>query len=264
MGRRQLTSSVLTPHTVIGSTVVNRDIIIVTDMIEVKSVSENELNVIRKHEKMIKQQQLEMTQNTYQTTLTERDQTDMMMKKQLLLLQLEMIENELKQAELIERLKTTQGTIEQLQNNQPNQEPNTRHNVPPKCQHQATDREDVTNSTEPYFSYFSCCYHGPISWQESVDLLKHCSEGTFLVRDSQNPRFMYSLSFQRGEREGGPTSIRICLERGRWSLDCEVFLGGLMPSFVSIDELLQYYVNLGMAGSFPVKLSKPLPCREHT
>merc|ERR1719369_2146718 len=191
---------------------------------------------------MIKQRQLKMTQNTHQTILTERDQADMMMKKQLLLLQLEMIENELKQAELIERLKTTQGTIEQLQTNQTTQEPNTRynvtqqepntrynvtqqepnprhnvtqqepntrhnvtqqepntrhnvtkqkpntrHNVPAKCQHNtATDKE------EPYSSYFSYCYHGAISWQESVDLLKHCSEGTFLVRDSQNPGFMYS------------------------------------------------------------------------
>ena len=107
----------------------------------------------------------------------------------------------------------------------------------------------------------SCDYYfGPISWQKSSELLKDCSEGTFLVRDSQDPMFMYSLSFQRGEKEGGPTSIRIRLDRGRWSLDCQESLHRLMPSFTSIGGLIQYYVDLtvGADEDCPIMLRKSL------
>ena len=99
-------------------------------------------------------------------------------------------------------------------------------------------------------------YHGPISWQESSKLLKSCSVGTFLARDSQDPKYMYSFSFQRGEKEGGPTSVRVCLDRGRWSLDSQESIKDLMPSFTSIVCLIQYYVNLTVGGAedYPIKL----------
>jgi hypothetical protein len=67
---------------------------------------------------------------------------------------------------------------------------------------------------------------------------------------------MYGLSFQRGEKEGGPTSVRIRLDRRRWSLDSQDSIQDLIPSFTSIAGLIQYYVNLTLGGAegYPIKL----------
>ena len=52
------------------------------------------------------------------------------------------------------------------------------------------------------------------------------------------------MSFQRGEKSGGPTSIRIRLSQGRWSLDCQDVLLGRLPTFSNIDDLLRYYIEI--------------------
>ena len=64
-------------------------------------------------------------------------------------------------------------------------------------------------------------YHGRLSWQQSRALLAAAEEGTFLVRDSQDPRFLYSLSLARAPEDDGPTSIRILFARGKFSLDAD-------------------------------------------
>ena len=84
------------------------------------------------------------------------------------------------------------------------------------------------------------------------------------MRDSQDPKYMYSLSFQRGEKEGGPTSVRIWLDRGRWSLDSQDSIQDLVPSFTSIVGLIQYYVKLTLCGveDYPIKLRTGLRGRD--
>lgn len=85
----------------------------------------------------------------------------------------------------------------------------------------------------------SCWYYGPLSWQESVLLLQDTKHGTFLVRDSQDSRFMYSLSLQRSKQ--GPTSVRISFRDGKFSLDAEPTIRRLMPQFLSIGGLISHY-----------------------
>jgi len=85
----------------------------------------------------------------------------------------------------------------------------------------------------------SCWYYGAVSWQESAMLLQHTEDGTFLVRDSQDPRFMYSLSLQRSKE--GPTSVRISFRDGKFSLDAEPAIRRLMPSFETIGALICHY-----------------------
>lgn len=85
----------------------------------------------------------------------------------------------------------------------------------------------------------SCWYYGAVSWKESAMLLQHTQDGTFLVRDSQDPRFMYSLSLQRSEE--GPTSVRISFRDGKFSLDAEPAIRRLMPSFETIGALICHY-----------------------
>ena len=83
-------------------------------------------------------------------------------------------------------------------------------------------------------------YYGQLSWQQSSELLHATSEGTFLVRDSRDPRFLYSLSLQRAK--GGPTSVRISFSHGKFSLDADNQIKSLMPEFYSVGALVSHYV----------------------
>merc|ERR1712018_746970 len=83
-------------------------------------------------------------------------------------------------------------------------------------------------------------YYGQMTWVQSTALLKNTPEGTFLVRDSSDPRFLYSLSVQRGPDEG-PTSVRIHFSQGKFRLDAEDKIQHLMPSFTSVVDLVEHY-----------------------
>jgi len=82
-------------------------------------------------------------------------------------------------------------------------------------------------------------YYGALSWQESAILLQNTRDGTFLVRESQDPKFLYSLSLQRSKE--GPTSVRISFFEGKFSLDADPAIRGLMPKFESIGSLISHY-----------------------
>ena len=85
----------------------------------------------------------------------------------------------------------------------------------------------------------SCWYYGAISWQESAILLQNTRDGTFLVRESQDPKFLYSLSLQRAKE--GPTSVRISFCDGKFSLDADPAIRRMMPQFDSIGLLISHY-----------------------
>merc|ERR1719512_46638 len=79
-----------------------------------------------------------------------------------------------------------------------------------------------------------------MTWIQSTALLKSTPEGTFLVRDSSDPRFLYTLSVQRGPDEG-PTSVRIHFSDGKFRLDAEDKIQNLMPAFTSVVDLVEHY-----------------------
>lgn len=81
-------------------------------------------------------------------------------------------------------------------------------------------------------------YEG-ITYQESQELLQKTPVGTFLVRESWDPRFLYSLSVQT---DRGPTSVRIHYISGYFRLDAQPHLQATMPMFPGVIELVQYYV----------------------
>lgn len=66
------------------------------------------------------------------------------------------------------------------------------------------------------------------------------SPGTFLVRDSSDPRFLFSLSVQT---DRGPTSVRIHYVNGHFRLDAEPRLAPAMPVFVCVVSLIEHYVR---------------------
>ena len=85
-------------------------------------------------------------------------------------------------------------------------------------------------------------YYPTLTWNESAQLLQDTTPGTFLVRDSQDDRFLFSLSVQRSGKEG-PTSVRIHFnQRGKFKLDAEEEILTLMPEFPSVLDLIDHYL----------------------
>lgn len=86
-------------------------------------------------------------------------------------------------------------------------------------------------------------YYEQLSWSESAELLKDASAGSFLVRDSADARFLFSLSVQRGNNEG-PTSVRIHFVHGKFRLDADDKIRDFMPEFDSVVALIEHYLSL--------------------
>lgn len=112
---------------------------------------------------------------------------------------------------------------------------------PPEVPLPRANFAEVLRNSQSELSH-CCWYHGSLTWQESSMMLQNTKEGTFLVRDSQDHRFLYSLSVQRPKE--GPTSVRIQFHNGLFSLDAEEKIRELMPRFGSVCELVEHYVSL--------------------
>lgn len=82
-------------------------------------------------------------------------------------------------------------------------------------------------------------YYEGISYQQSQELLKDKPIGTFLVRESSDPHYLFSLSVQT---ERGPTSVRLHYVSGYFRLDAQSHIQSTMPLFPSVIELIEYYV----------------------
>lgn len=119
-------------------------------------------------------------------------------------------------------------------------------------------------------------YFGRLSFDDAKRLLRCCSVGTFLLRDSSDERLPFSLSVQT---QRGVTSIRIICESGLFRLDSEQEQIHLMPTFDCVIQLIQLYVdqstNNGAQSNFvllqmngqrdvPVLLRRPLERRPST
>lgn len=83
-------------------------------------------------------------------------------------------------------------------------------------------------------------YVAQMTSNEAKDKLRYADVGTFLVRDSANPRFLYSLSVKTRR---GVTSIRLAYDSRGFSLDSDQ--AGLMHSFDTIVQLAAFYAVEG-------------------
>ncbi|XP_041363477.1 suppressor of cytokine signaling 2-like [Gigantopelta aegis] len=78
----------------------------------------------------------------------------------------------------------------------------------------------------------------------SVDAKAHLASmavGTFLVRDSSDPKYLFSLSVKT---ERGATSVRIKYVRGLFQFDCEETIKHSLPKFENVVELVDFHVTL--------------------
>ena len=104
--------------------------------------------------------------------------------------------------------------------------------------------------TEDDFERLSCAvnmlhmsgwYHGAMNFAEAKRKLRSCEIGTFLVRDSSDPHYLFTLSVKTPR---GTTSVRIEYEFGKFALDSEEALRRLAPSFDCVVKLLHHYVKM--------------------
>lgn len=87
-------------------------------------------------------------------------------------------------------------------------------------------------------------YYPNLTMLEAKNLLKQSPEGTFLLRNSSEPRFAYSLSIKT---KRGTTSVRILrTDSGQFRLDSDQAQQNFIPSFNSISELINYYLAQNM------------------
>ncbi|GAB6020705.1 hypothetical protein CHUAL_003373 [Chamberlinius hualienensis] len=111
--------------------------------------------------------------------------------------------------------------------------------------------KDISSETDDFSCIRDCVmrledsgfYYGKLSWSQATKLLKSTEIGTFLVRDSSDPAYLFALSVQT---EYGPTSIRIHYANGLFMLDAEKFSEqeqGRIPRFDCVVKLVDYYIN---------------------
>lgn len=92
-------------------------------------------------------------------------------------------------------------------------------------------------------------YHRGLSWKEAIDLLMPTLVGTFLLRDSSDSNYLYSLSVQT---KCGPTSLRIHYSNGDFRLDADQPVAHQLPKYPCIIKLIQKYIESTR--------NKPLEC----
>ncbi|KAM8894855.1 suppressor of cytokine signaling 4 isoform 1-T3 [Spinachia spinachia] len=99
----------------------------------------------------------------------------------------------------------------------------------------------------------SCCYWGVLNRFEAEELLEGKPEGTFLLRDSAQDEFLFSVSFRRYSRS---LHARIEQNDKRFSFDVR---DPCMYRDPSVTGLLRHYSDPATCLFFEPLLSRPLP-----
>ncbi|CAH1793998.1 unnamed protein product [Owenia fusiformis] len=93
-------------------------------------------------------------------------------------------------------------------------------------------------------------YYPRMTSRGAKKILNKRENGTFLIRDSTDSHYLYSLSVKTPR---GTTSVRLLYERGMFSIDCDAQIKNEMPKFTSVLKLVHYYMKLSVT-------SKPGKC----
>lgn len=85
-------------------------------------------------------------------------------------------------------------------------------------------------------------YYSDTSSQEAKKILHKKPIGSFIVRDSSDPNYLYAISVKTSR---GTTSVRILYHKGKFQLDCDEKLRQKMPKFDCVVRLVDFYVRVG-------------------
>lgn len=84
-------------------------------------------------------------------------------------------------------------------------------------------------------------YWGRLSANEAKEILADSPEGTFLVRDSSQRDYLFTISAMTAV---GPTNLRIEYADGKFKLDSVVLVKPKLKQFDSVVHLVEHYVKL--------------------
>ncbi|XP_029282057.1 suppressor of cytokine signaling 2 [Cottoperca gobio] len=88
-------------------------------------------------------------------------------------------------------------------------------------------------------------YWGSLTANEAKEILQDASEGTFLVRDSSQQDYLFTISAMTS---AGPTNLRIEYKHGKFKLDSVVLVKPKLKQFDSVVHLVEHYVQLSRTG----------------
>ncbi|XP_037616957.1 suppressor of cytokine signaling 2 [Sebastes umbrosus] len=101
-------------------------------------------------------------------------------------------------------------------------------------------------------------YWGSLTANEAKEILQDASEGTFLVRDSSQRDYLFTISAMTS---AGPTNLRIEYKHGKFKLDSVVLVKPKLKQFDSVVHLVEHYVQLSRtsdkAGAAAASNSQP-------
>ncbi|MBN3305977.1 SOCS2 protein, partial [Amia calva] len=84
-------------------------------------------------------------------------------------------------------------------------------------------------------------YWGSLTANEAKEILQDTAEGTFLVRDSSQRDYLFTIS---AKTSVGPTNLRIEYRDGKFKLDSVLFIKPKLKQFDSVVHLIEHYVFL--------------------
>lgn len=87
-------------------------------------------------------------------------------------------------------------------------------------------------------------YWGSLTANEAKEILQDSAEGTFLLRDSSQRDYLFTISAMTS---AGPTNLRIEFRDGKFKLDSVVLVKPKLKQFDSVVHLVQHYVQLSRA-----------------
>ncbi|KFV67514.1 Cytokine-inducible SH2-containing protein, partial [Dryobates pubescens] len=103
---------------------------------------------------------------------------------------------------------------------------------------QTRDPEEDLLCIAKTFSYLR--ESGSITASEAKQHLQKMPEGTFLVRDSTHPSYLFTLSVKTNR---GPTNVRIEYTDGKFRLDSNYLSKPRILAFPDVVSLIQHYVT---------------------
>nr|XP_019969210.1 PREDICTED: suppressor of cytokine signaling 2 [Paralichthys olivaceus] len=97
-------------------------------------------------------------------------------------------------------------------------------------------------------------YWGTLTATEAKEILQDAAEGTFLVRDSSQRDYLFTISAMTS---AGPTNLRIEYKHGRFKLDSVVLVRPKLKQFDSVVHLVEHYVTLSKTSNKTAADSRP-------
>ncbi|KAF7649025.1 hypothetical protein LDENG_00148310 [Lucifuga dentata] len=89
-------------------------------------------------------------------------------------------------------------------------------------------------------------YWGSMTAYEAKEILQDSPEGAFLVRDSSQRDYLFTISAMTS---AGPTNLRIEYKHGKFKLDSVVLIKPKLKQFDSVVHLVEHYVQLSRTSS---------------